>query len=106
MSSCPYLLTEGTQAHVLHTVQLEGLPEHRVEGLGDAVHRGGVGGHRKGGYQAHLLHRAGAVHRLVQQVVVLQVLCKSLEHGQGLIEVHLWVLQARGRWSSECPCLS
>lgn len=81
MSQGPHLLAEGAQAHVIEAVQLEGLPQHGVEGLGDAVHSGGVGGHREGGHQAHLLHGAGAVHRLVQQVVVLQVLCQPLEHG-------------------------
>lgn len=67
----PNLLTEGAQAHILQAVQLIGLPQHGVEGLGYAVHSGGVGGYREGSHQAHLLHRAGAVHRLVQQVVVL-----------------------------------
>ena len=87
--SGPHLLAEGAQAHIIQAVQLKGLPQHGVEGLGDAVHRGGVGGHGEGGHQAHLLHRAGAVHRLVQQVVVLQVLCQPLEHRQGLIKVDL-----------------
>lgn len=66
----PHLLAEGAQAHVIETVQLEGLTQHGVEGLGDAVHGGGVGGHGEGRHQAHLLHGAGAVHGLVQQVVV------------------------------------
>ena len=46
----PHLLAEGAQAHVIETVQLEGLAQHGVEGLGDAVHSGGVGRHGEGGH--------------------------------------------------------
>ena len=74
------LLTQRAVAILLQAVQLVGLPQQRVEGLGCAVHRGGVGRHGEGRHQAQLLQRALTARRLVQQIVVLQVLRQTLQH--------------------------
>lgn len=90
----PHLLTERAVAALPPSVQLEGLPQQRVERLAGAVDGGGVGRDGEGGHVAHLLQGTLALGRLVQQLVVLQVLGQPLQHGDGLVEVHLQKAQA------------
>lgn len=84
-----YLLAEGAVAALPLAVQLVRLPQQRVEGLSRAVHGGGVGGHAEGRHVAHLLQRVVTLRSFVQQLVILQILRQTLQHGNGLIEVHL-----------------
>lgn len=98
-SASRYLLGDGAVAVLLQPVQLVGLPQQRVEGLGRAVDRGGVGGDGEGGHQAHLLQRGVAASGPVQELAVLQVLAQALQHGQRLVEVHLRI----GREGSSMP---
>lgn len=84
-----HLLTEGAVAALSPPVQLERLSQQGVERLARAVDGGRVGGHGEGGHIAHLLERTLALGGLVQQLVVLQVLRQPLQHGNGLVEVHL-----------------
>lgn len=51
--------------------------------------RGGVGRDREGSDQAHLLQGGVAARRLVQELMILQVLCETLQHRQRLVEVYL-----------------
>lgn len=83
------LLTDGAISIFLQSVQLISLPQQRVEGLGCAMHCGGVRGDRKGRHQAHLLQRRVAAGRSVQKLAVLQILSQTLQHRQRLIEVYL-----------------
>lgn len=66
-----------------------GLSQQRVEGFSSAMDSGGVGRDCKSCHIAHLLQRALTFSSLVQQLVVLQVLRETLQHGEWLIEVHL-----------------
>lgn len=84
-----YLLAEGAVAVLLQAIQLKGLPQEGVEGLAGAEDGGGVGRDGEGGHVAQLLQRTLAFGRPVEQFVVLQVLGQALQHGQGLVEVHL-----------------
>lgn len=89
LSSFPHLLTDGAVAALSPPVQLVRLAQQRVERLASAVDGGWVGGHWKGGHVAHLLERIVALGGLIKQLVVLQVLWQPLQHGSGLVEVHL-----------------
>ncbi|TNN71311.1 hypothetical protein EYF80_018389 [Liparis tanakae] len=80
---------DGAIAILLQSVQLVRLPQQRVEGLGCAMHCGGVRGDREGRHQAHLLQRGVTARRPVQKVAVLQVLRQTLQHRQRLVEVYL-----------------
>lgn len=84
-----YLLRDGAIPILLQPVQLVGLPQQRVEGLGCAMDCGGVRGHGEGRHQAHLLQRRVAAGRSVQELAVLQILRQALQHRQRLVEVHL-----------------
>ena len=84
-----YLLTQRAVAELFQAIELVGLAQEGVEGLGCPMDRGGVGGDGEGSDQAHLLQRGVAARRLVQELVILQVLGESLQHRQRLIEVHL-----------------
>ena len=84
-----HLFTQGTVAALLEPVQLVRLPQQGVEGLPCAVHRGGVRGDGEGRHVAQLLQGALAFGRLVEELVVLQVLREALKHGQRLVEVDL-----------------
>lgn len=85
----PHLLTQGTEAKLLQPVELVGFPQQRVERLRRAVNRRRVGRHGKRGHETHLLRGALALDGFVQQLVVLQVLCQPLQHGERLVEVYL-----------------
>lgn len=85
----PHLLTQGTVAALLSSVQLKCLTQQGVERLARAVDGGRVGRHGEGSHVAHLLQGTVALGGLVQQLVVLQVLRQALQHGNGLVEVHL-----------------
>lgn len=86
---CCYLLTQRAVAKVLQAIELVGLAQKGVEGLGCPVDRGGVGWDREGSDQAHLLQGGVAASRLVQELMILQVLCETLQHRQRLVEVYL-----------------
>lgn len=86
---CPYLLTQRAIAELLPSIEFVGLAQEGVEGLCCPVDRGGVGRHGEGSDEAHLLQGRVAARRLVQKLVILQVLGETLQHGQRLVEVHL-----------------
>lgn len=86
---CCYLLTKRAVAKLFQAIELIGLAQEGIEGLGCPMDRGGVGGDREGSDQAHLLQGGVAARRLVQKLVVLQVLSETLQHRQRLIEVYL-----------------
>lgn len=85
----PHLLAQGAVATLSPSVQLKRLTQQGVERLACAVDGGRVGGDGEGGYVAHLLQGTVALGGLVQQLVILQVLRQPLQHGNGLVEVHL-----------------
>lgn len=85
----PHLLRDGAITVLLQSVQLVSLPQQRVEGLGRAVDRGGVGGDGEGRHQTHLLQGGVTARRPVQKLAVLQILRQALQHRQRLVEVHL-----------------
>lgn len=95
---CPlpwrYLLTQWAISKFLHAIQLVGLTQEGVEGLCCPMDCGGVGRDREGGDKAHLLQGGVAARCLIQELVILQVLCQTLQHRQRLVEVYL----SRGRW--------
>lgn len=97
----PHLLAQGAIAALSPPVELVRLAQQGVEGLSGAVDGGRVGGHGEGGDVAHLLQRAVAFGGLIEQLVVLQVLREPLEHGNGLIEVHLQVKRCSVGLSAE-----
>ncbi|KAF3850815.1 hypothetical protein F7725_012587, partial [Dissostichus mawsoni] len=76
-------------AELLPSIEFVGLAQEGVEGLCCPVDRGGVGRHGEGSDEAHLLQGRVAARRLVQKLVILQVLGETLQHGQRLVEVHL-----------------
>ena len=84
-----HLFTQGAVAALLEPVQLVRLSQQGVEGLPRAVHRGGVRGDGEGRHVAQLLQGALALGRLVEELVVLQVLRQALQHGQRLVEIDL-----------------
>lgn len=90
----PHLLTQGTVAALSSPVQLKRLTQQGVERLARAVDGGRVGRHGEGSHVAHLLQGTVALGGLVQQLVVLQVLRQPLQHGNGLVEVHLQKAQS------------
>lgn len=86
---CSYLLTQWAISKFLHAIQLVGLTQEGVEGLGRPMDCGGVGRDGEGGDQAHLLQGGVAARRLIQELVILQVLRQTLQHRQRLVEVYL-----------------
>jgi len=84
-----YLLTQREVAELLPSIELVGLSQEGVEGLGCPVDRGGVGRDGESSDQAHLLQGGVAARRPVQELVVLQVLSEALQHRQRLVEIHL-----------------
>lgn len=90
----PHLLTQGSVAALSLSVQLKRLTQQGVERLARAVDGGRVGRHGEGSHVAHLLQGTVALGGFVQQLVVLQVLRQALQHGNGLVEVHLQKAQS------------
>lgn len=88
-SFLPHLLAEGAVATLSPAIQLVRLAKQWVEGLARAMNSGWVGWNGEGRHVAQLLQGTLALGRLVQQFVVLEILWQPLQHGNGLIEVHL-----------------
>lgn len=84
-----YLLTQRAVAKLLKSIKLVRLAQQGVEGLGSPVNCGGVGGNREGSYQAHLLQGGLTACRLIQKLMILQVLSEALQHRERLVEVYL-----------------
>ena len=87
--SQPHLLRQWPPSKVLRPVKLERLSQEGVEWLPSPEQGCGVGRHGEGCHVGQLLTRVLAQSCLVENFRVLQFFCQSLQHGQGLAEVHL-----------------
>lgn len=83
------LFAEGAVSVVVQPVELVRFTQKRVEGFRRAMDGGGVRRDGEGSHQTHLLKRTLAASRFIQQLAVLQILRQSLQHGEGLVKVHL-----------------
>lgn len=86
---CSYLLTQRAVAKLLQAIELVGFTQEGIEWLGCPVDCGGVGRYGEGSDQAHLFQGGLTARRLVQKLMILQVLSETLQHRQGLVEVYL-----------------
>lgn len=83
------LFTQRAVAALFQPIKLKCFPQQRVEGFSCAMDGGGVGWDCEGSDITHLLHGILAFSRLIQQLVVFQILGQTLQHRERLVEIDL-----------------